>query len=73
MTVELLNGRVMVLRDVIMGPKDYCGVHVASDSARTQYCGGYAEVAAARPGGGEQLETAVTTAGEPARDPVKRD
>lgn len=71
LTVELLDGRIMVLRDVIMGPKDYCGVHVASDSARTQYCGGYAQVAAARPGGGAQLDSEVSNAGEPARGPVK--
>jgi hypothetical protein len=53
LTVELLDGRVIVLRDVIMGPKDYCGVQVSGNSARNKYCGGYAEVAAARPGGGK--------------------
>ena len=50
LTVELQDGRVLVLRDVVMRPDDYCGVHVGSDSARGKYCGGYAEVAAARPG-----------------------
>jgi hypothetical protein len=51
LTVELHDGRVLVLRDVIMRPKDYCGVQVAGDPARTKYCGGYAGVAAAWPGG----------------------
>ena len=73
LTVELLDGRVIVLRNVVMGPKDYCGVHVTGNTADTKYCGGYAEVAAARPGGGAQLDTEVTNAGEPARSPVKRD
>lgn len=71
LTVELLDGRIIVLRDVVMGPKDYCGVQVAGDSARTKYCGGYAEVAAARPGGGEQPDSEVSSAGEPAPGPVK--
>lgn len=53
LTVELRDGRVIVLRDVVMGPKDYCGLQIAGDPARAKYCGGYAEVAAARPGGGE--------------------
>lgn len=52
LTVELHNGHVLVLRDVVMRPRDYCGVQVAGDRARAKYCGGYAEVAAARPGGG---------------------
>jgi hypothetical protein len=51
LTVELRNGRVLVLRGVVMRPRDYCGLHVAGGSARGRYCGGYAEVAAARPGG----------------------
>lgn len=73
LTVELLDGRVIVLRDVVMGPKDYCGVQVTGNSARTKYCGGYAEVAAARPGGGEQPDSEISNAGEPARRPVKGD
>ena len=67
LTVELLDGRVIVLRDVVMGPNDYCGVQVA---ARTSYCGGYSEVAAARPGGGEQPDSDVSNTGEPTRPPA---
>jgi len=52
LTVELRNGRVLVLRDLVMRPRDYCGVQAPGDQARARYCGGYAEVAAARPGGG---------------------
>ena len=55
LTVELRNGRVLVLRDVVMRLKDYCGVQAPGDQAHARYCGGYAEVAAARPGGGPDL------------------
>jgi hypothetical protein len=51
LTVELRDGRAMVLRDVVMRPRDFCGVQVLGDSAGAKYCGGYGEVAAARPGG----------------------
>jgi hypothetical protein len=49
--VELRNGRTIVLRDVVMRRKDYCGLQVLGGSAGTRYCGGYGDVAAARPGG----------------------
>ena len=52
LTVELRDGRVLVLRNVVMRAKDYCGVQVSGGAAGAKYCGGYAEVAAARPGGG---------------------
>jgi hypothetical protein len=51
LTVELRNGHVLVLRHVVLRRKDYCGVQVLGGPAGAQYCGGYAEVAAARPGG----------------------
>lgn len=51
LTVELRNGRAIVLRDVVMRPGDYCGVQVLGGSAGRRYCGGYGEVAAARAGG----------------------
>ena len=51
LTVELRDGRVLVLRDVVMRPKDYCGVPVLAAPNGTRYCGGYAEIVAARPGG----------------------
>jgi hypothetical protein len=50
LTVELRDGRVLVLRDVVMRRKDYCGVQVLGGKAGARHCGGYAEVAAARPG-----------------------
>ncbi len=50
LTVELRDGRVLDLRDVVMRPKDYCGLQVSGGTAGAKYCGGYAEVAAARPG-----------------------
>ena len=65
LTVELHNGHVLALRDVVMRARDYCGVQVAGDPARAKYCGGYAEVAAARPGGAQAVSNAV----EPAPGP----
>ena len=56
LVVELRDGRVLVLRDVVMRPEDYCGVQVVGGRAGARYCGGYAEVAAARPGSAQQLE-----------------
>jgi hypothetical protein len=51
LTVELRDGRAMVLRDVVMRPGEYCGVQVLGGSAGKRYCGGYGDIAAARPGG----------------------
>jgi hypothetical protein len=51
LTVELRDGRVLVLRNVVMRRKDYCGEQVLGGAPGAKYCGGYAEVAAARPGG----------------------
>ena len=51
LTVTLHDARVLVLREVTMRPRDYCGTLVLGGSAGTRFCGGYAEVAAARPGG----------------------
>lgn len=51
MTVELRDERVLILRNVVMQPNDYCGVQVGGTATGTKYCGGYAEVASARPGG----------------------
>ena len=75
LTVELRNGSVVVLRDVIMRPKDYCGLQVPGDRARARYCGGYAEVAAARPGGAPAPDQPVSAASNPveaARAPTER-
>ena len=49
LTVELRDGRTLALRDVVMRRRDYCGVQAGGSPAR--FCGGYAEIAAARPGG----------------------
>jgi len=51
LTVELRDGRILILRDVVMRPRDYCGVHLQGGAKGGRYCGGYAEIAAARPGG----------------------
>ena len=56
LTVELRSGQTMVLRNVVMGPVEYCG-QVLGASGKSRYCGGYGEVSAARPGGGPNLGT----------------
>ena len=73
LTVELSGGRVLVLRDVIMRAGDFCGRHAAGDSASANYCGGYAEVAAARPGGAPPaaLPDAAANPARPSRDAAK--
>src|SRR4051812_7605429 len=49
LTVELRDGRAMVLRDVVMRPADFCGVQVLGGSAGRRYCGGYGENAGGPP------------------------
>ena len=66
LTVTLRDGRVLVLRDVVMRARDYCGALVAGDPGRTKYCGGYADVVAARPGGGPSVSDAEPVPGAPA-------
>ena len=75
LTVELRNGNVLVLRNVVMRRKDYCGVQVLGGKAGGRYCGGYADVAAARPGGApapEEPDLAVSNPVESPRSPAKR-
>jgi hypothetical protein len=76
LTVELRDGRAMVLRDVVMRPRDYCGVQVLGGSAGTRYCGGYGDIAAARPGGvpaPDAPDPAALDPVEPGRIPSKRE
>jgi hypothetical protein len=65
LTVELRDGRVLVLRNVVMRPKDYCGAQVLGGKAGAKYCGGYADVAAARPGGPAARSEPVQAAANP--------
>jgi hypothetical protein len=76
LTVELRDGRAMVLRDVVMRPRDYCGVQVLGGLAGKRYCGGYGDVAAARPGGGPNPgapDPATLDPVEPGRGPSRRE
>ena len=50
LTVELHDGQILVLREVVMRPKKYCGTQMVGGAPGGQYCGRYADVAAARPG-----------------------
>lgn len=70
LTVELRNGQTLLLRDVAVNAKDYCGIRVAGDPSGDRYCGRYIDVAAARPGGGAAPAT-VDPVGS-ARAPVGR-
>lgn len=68
LTVDLQDGRVMVLRNVTLGPRNYCGVRVRGDHPDDRYCGSYAEVVAARPGGApvsQQPGEAVSNLAQP--------
>jgi hypothetical protein len=51
LTLELADGGVLVLRDVVMRPKDYCGLLIVDGSATKQFCGKYGEIEKAWPGG----------------------
>ena len=75
LTVEMRDGRTMVLRDVVMRPSDYCGVQVIGGSAGKRYCGGYGDVAAARPGGGPAAgpDPATSNPVEPGPSPSRRE
>jgi hypothetical protein len=76
LTVELRDGRAMVLRDVVMRPRDFCGVQALGGSAGKRYCGGYGDVAAARPGGGPAPgapDPATLNPVEPGRSPSERE
>lgn len=70
LTVELRDGRALVLRDVVMRAKDYCGMQVLGLAPGTRYCGGYADVVAARPGGSPIRDDANPVGAE--HRPVKR-
>jgi hypothetical protein len=50
LTVQLRDGRVVVLRNVVMRPRDYTGTQVSGGSAGRAFRGDYGQVAAARPG-----------------------
>ncbi len=51
LTVGMHDGSTVALRDVVMRKTDYCGVRVLGTSVGRKYCGSYADVATARPGG----------------------
>ena len=71
LTIELRDGHAMVLRDVVMRPRDYCGVQVLGGSAGARYCGGYGDIVAARPGGApapDALNPAALNPAEPRRE-----
>ena len=52
LTVGLGDGSVLVLRDVVMRATDYCGTLVTGTADSRKFCGDYADVASASPGGG---------------------
>lgn len=76
LTVKLRDGRELVLRNVVMRRKDYCGVQMRDDQAGARFCGGYSDVAAARPGGAaapEEPDLAAPNPMESRGAPAKRE
>ncbi len=74
LSVELRDGRTLMLRDVVMHRKDYCGVQVSGGQGGARYCGDYAEVAAARPAPAPARDVPDLAAPNPAkRDPARND
>lgn len=76
LTVELRDGRVLVLRDVALRAEDYCGVQALGGAAGVRHCGGYADIAAARPDGAPtpaEPDLAASNPLEPPRAPAERD
>ncbi len=67
LTAELRDGRVLVLRDVVMRAQDFCGVQVLGGKPGARHCGGYADVVAARPGGAPAAGESVSAASNPVR------
>lgn len=51
LTVVTRDGQEHLLRDVAMGPRDYCGTAVTGTARKGRFCGAYADVVSARPGG----------------------
>lgn len=51
LNVQLRDGRELLLRNAVLRARDFCGAVVSGGKIGAQYCGGFAEVAAARPGG----------------------
>ncbi len=54
LTIWLRDGRALVLRDMAMGAREYCGRPVPAGAAGKRHCGGYGDIAAARPGDGHR-------------------
>ncbi len=50
LTVQLRDGRSMILRDVKMGAREYCGQAQMGGKPGARFCGSYADVAEAKPG-----------------------
>lgn len=69
LTIELRDGRTLALRDVVVRPRDYCGVHVRGGSAGKRYCGSFSEIAAARPVGMPVPDVPEPAVPGPARPP----
>lgn len=65
LTVELRDGRVLVLRNVTVGAGNYCGEFVSGAPGGKKFCGDFADVSAARPGGGPMTGSPDQATGEP--------
>lgn len=59
--IELRDGRTLILRDIVMRANDYCGLQTDIKRSGVRHCGGYADIAAARPSGPPIREPAAST------------
>lgn len=57
-TMELLDGRVLAIGNVVMNSGDYCGLNAAGDATAAKYRGRYLRIAVAWPGSGLNPPTA---------------
>ncbi len=65
LTIELRTGAVLALRNVTMRPRSFCGERVEAGGAPgRRTCGGYADVAAARPGPARAFAEPVDVVGD---------
>lgn len=68
LSVRYHDGRELVLRDVTMRAKAFCGRLASGEAMGKVYCGNYADVAAAQPGSGELHLSEHSDADDPALD-----
>lgn len=65
LNVTLHDGQVLVLKNVVMRPTDYCGVWIRAGQPHVPFCGKYADVAVALPVDGMRPASDLSAAANP--------